>query len=69
MKLRGLKIDGVTYLVGPSEIEKHGTLEKACNSAKLARDEKINPKPVKVAKVKKEVEQTAPESVVENSEQ
>jgi len=63
MKLKGLKIDGVTYLVNESEIEKHGTLEKACQAAKVKRDEKLNPKPIKVAKVKKEVEQPQPEEV------
>jgi len=63
MKLKGLKIDGVTYLVNPSEIEKYGTLEKACQAAKVKRDEKLSPKPVKAAKVKKEVEQPQPEEV------
>jgi hypothetical protein len=63
MKLKGLRIDGVTYLVSESEIEKHGTLEKACQAAKVKRDEKLNPKPVKAAKVKKKVEQPQPEQV------
>ena len=68
MKLKGLRIDGVTYLVNESEIEKHGSLEKACQAAKVKRDEKLNPKPVKGTKGKKEVEQQQPEEVNEVQE-
>ena len=54
MKFKGHKINGVTYLVSDADIEKAGSLE---NAAKAAKEKRENPKPVKVAKAKKLVEQ------------
>ena len=61
MKLKGFKIDGVTYLVSEAEIEKSGSLENAAKAAKAKQDAKKNPQPEKVAKVKKVVEAAQPE--------
>lgn len=57
MKFKGHKINGVTYLVSDAEIEKAGSLENAAKEAKAKIDAKKNPKPEKVAKAKKVVEQ------------
>ena len=57
MKFIGHKINGVTYLVSDAEIEKAGSLENAAKEAKAKIDAKKNPKPEKVAKVKKVSEQ------------
>ena len=64
MKFKGHKINGVTYLVSDAEIEKAGSLENAAKEAKAKIDAKKNPKPEKVAKTKKVVEQ--PEENLEN---
>ena len=64
MKFKGHKIDGVTYLVSDADIEKAGSLENAAKEAKAKIDAKKNPKPEKVAKTKKVVEQ--PEENPEN---
>ena len=61
MKFKGHKIGGVTYLVSDAEIEKEGSLEAA---AKAAKEKRETPKPEKVAKTKKVVEQ--PEENPEN---
>ena len=61
MKLKGFKIDGVTYLVSEAAIEKSGSLENAAKEAKAKQDAKKNPQPEKVAKVKKVVETAQPE--------
>ena len=58
MKFKGHKIGDVTYLVSDAEIEKAGSLE---NAAKAAKEKQENPKPEKVAKVKKVVESDQPE--------
>ena len=50
MKLKGFLIDGVTYLVSESEIEKAGSLEDA---AKLAKEK--SKKVAEIPELKKKV--------------
>ena len=62
MKLKGFKIDGVTYLVSPEQIEKAGSLENAAKEAKAKQDaKKQKPEPARAPRVKKTVETAQPE--------
>ena len=57
MKLKGVLIEGVTYLVSEAEIEKAGSLEEA---GKLAKENRK--KVAEIPEPKKKAEKTKPET-------
>lgn len=57
MKLKGVLIEGVTYLVSEAEIEKAGSLEEA---GKLAKEK--SEKVVEIPEPKKKVSKPKPET-------
>lgn len=69
MKFKGFKIDGKVYFVSDAKIAEHGTLEKAANAAKAAKEKPIEVEKPKKAKAEKAVEETVTESETPNVEQ
>ena len=68
MKFKGFKIGNMTYFVTDAKIAEHGTLEKAANAAKAAKEKPIEvveekPKKVKAEKVVEPISE--PEQIVE----
>lgn len=57
MKLKGVLIEGVTYLVSEAEIEKAGSLEEAVKLAK-EKSEKV----AEISEPKKKVSKLKPET-------
>lgn len=50
MKLKGVKIEGVTYFVSDEDVAKSGSLEAAGLAAKTKRDERLNPPKIEKGK-------------------
>ena len=72
MKFKGFKIGNMTYFVTDAKIAEHGTLEKAANAAKAAKEkpiEVVEEKPAAKKKAEKVVEEAVTESETPNVEQ